>query len=141
MTDAFEDWIVAMSDEKYEDMLDDGFTRRQKSKALTIRDSLDGQMEKLRDVEREQESGVNEVEVKQPVRIYDNRELPSTDTKYVATPSGDSAVILPRQKSTREFIKRAIQSEMRLPITSQQQSREIQKRSILQRLKQFFRRR
>lgn len=65
MTDAFEAWINSMSDNEYEDMLDDpdGFTDAQEEKALNIRSRPEGN--ELEELEKEQEFVEPEQQVEQ----------------------------------------------------------------------------
>lgn len=137
MTDSFEDWINSMSDEEYEDRIDSstsngGFSVAQESKALNIRKPASE--EDLEDLEREQESQVVEVSggARQTDRVYDTRELPERP-RYINTPSGD-ALVLPEKPITP--------SEQRIQqVSNVQQSREIEKRSFLTRVKNFILRR
>lgn len=138
MTDSFEAWINSMSEEDYEFMLDadsgtEGFSASQYQKAINIR--TPASEEDLEMLQREQESEVTEVQTertpRQPRRVYDNRDAPPIP-RYVVNERGDSAIILPKQDP-----------KLPPPIISTsnvEQSRTIQKRSIIDRLKSFFKR-
>lgn len=69
MTDSFEKWIMGMSEEQYDNWLDDDATSAQEEKALNIRQRLSE--EELEDMEREQEFIPSRV-----IEVGDNRELP-----------------------------------------------------------------
>lgn len=136
MTDRFEDWINSMDEDEFIDRIDSdpsegGFTDNQERIALTIREPVDA--ETLEELEREQESEVREVQTKQPTRVYDTRDLKPTP-RYVVNERGDSAIVLPRNE------QKALRQQEELPTSSIEESRAIQKRSILDRLKSFFRR-
>jgi len=146
-----------MSEEEYEDRIDSsttsgGFSPSQEEKALNIR--TPASEEDLEELEREQESNVIEVrgegegeaqgqrqqrESRQPVRVYDSRDMTERPRYITSTASGDSAVILPNeQKQTAQTRQAEIE---RQSIGSIQQAQEIQKRSIFNRIKNFILRR
>lgn len=89
MTDHFDKWINGMSDEQYEDWIQDDATSAQEEKALNIRTQLSEQEEQ--DIEKEQEftpeqesiRKIQEVEIfaKAPVKPFkqpriDSEEIP-----------------------------------------------------------------
>lgn len=133
--EGFENWINGMDEDEFIDMIDSsyesgGFSDKQEEMALKIRSPANE--EDLEDIERGQESEVIEVSGKQPRKVYDTRDLPERP-RYINTPSGD-AIVLPEKQLTP--------SEQRIDrISNVQQSREIQKRSFLSRIKNFILRR
>jgi hypothetical protein len=134
MTDSFDVWINDMDDDEYIDRLESsrdngGFSDAQKRIALNIREAPDET--ELRDLEREQESGIERVKDKQ---VYDTRELPETP-RYISTSSGDTAIVIDEQKSKAEFNREIQKMEIQRTF---ERAQEIQKRSIVQRIKDAF---
>lgn len=92
MTDAFDKWINGMSDEEYEDWLEDEATNAQEEKALNIRTPPSKQeeedmeaLQEYEDNERTRQEEIEEEQQREQERIrasrveeivYDNRDLP-----------------------------------------------------------------
>lgn len=128
--DRFEDWINDMDEDEFIDRInsspeDGGFTDRQERIALTIREPVDE--EQMQELERAQE-GV--IEVEQPrrgeERVYDTR-----DIKVATNQEGDAVIAVDSRETPAQ-----IQQRLSEPI----QSEAVKKRSILDRLRSFFRR-